>query len=89
MLDDQFLHDTAHRFRVDMAIDMDHLAFARICLRFARVSLLSAPRDIEDGQHFETATADRLIVDKIPGPNMAGMFALRGQPGGDAPTPTS
>ena len=68
---DQCLHYTTHRFRVDMTIDMDDRTLARICLRFARVSSLSALRYIEDGQHFETATAERLIVDKIPAPNRA------------------
>ena len=72
-----------------MTIDMDDWTLARICLRFARVSSLSAPRYIEDGQHFETPTADRLIVDKIPAPNMAGMFGLGRQAGGDTPAPAS
>ena len=72
---EQFLHDPAHLLRIDMAIDMDHRAFAGVL--------------VEDGQHFEIPTADRLIVDKIPGPNMVGMFGLRRQPGADTPAPTS
>ena len=72
---DHFLHDTANGFRGDMAIDMDDRTFAGLL--------------VEDGQHFETPTADRFIVDKIPGPNMAGMFGLGRQPGGNTPAPTS
>ena len=68
---DHFLHDTANGFRVDMAIDMDDRTFAGLL--------------VEDGQHFETPTADRFIVDKIPAPNMAGMFGFCLQAGGDTP----
>ncbi len=35
---EQFLHETAHRLRIDMAIDMDHPALAGLL--------------IEHGQHF-------------------------------------
>ncbi len=72
---EQFLHNTAYRLRTDMAIDMDHQAFAGVL--------------VEDGQHFETPTADRLIVDKIPGPNLAGLFGLGRQPGENTPAPMS
>ena len=70
-----FLHDTANGFRVDMAIDMDHRTFAGLL--------------VEEGQHFETPTADRFIVDKITGPNMAGMFGFCLQAGGDTPASVS
>ena len=89
MTGEQFLHDTAHSFRVDMMIDMDDWILACICLRFARVSSLSAPRYIQDGQHFETPNANRLIVDKILGLNRAGMLALCRQTDRDTPAPTS
>ncbi len=72
---DHFLHDTANGFRVDMAIDMDDRTFAGLL--------------VEDGQHFETPTADRFIVDKIPGPNMAGMFGFCLQAGADTPASAS
>ena len=72
---EQFLHDPAHLLRIDMAIDMDHPTLAGVL--------------VKDGQHFEIPTADRLIVDKVPGPNMVGMFDLRRQPGGDTPAPAS
>ena len=72
---EQFLQDPAHLLRIDMAIDMDHPALAGVL--------------VKDGQHFEIPTADRLIVDKVPGPNMVGMFGLRRQPGGDTPAPAS
>ena len=72
---EQFLHDPAHLLRIDMAIDMDHPTLAGVL--------------VKDGQHFEIPTADRLIVDKVPGPNMVGMFGLRRQPGGDTPAPAS
>ena len=72
---DHFLHDTANGFRVDMAIDMDHRTFAGVL--------------VENGQHFETPTADRFIVDKIPAPNMARMFGFCLQAGGDTPASVS
>ncbi len=72
---EQFLHDPAHLLRIDMAIEMDHPTLAGVL--------------VKDGQHFEIPTADRLIVDKVPGPNMAGMFGLCRQPGGDTPAPAS
>ena len=72
---DHFLHDTANGFRVDMAIDIDHRTLAGLL--------------VEDGQHFETPTADRFIVDKIPAPNMAGMFGFCLQAGGDTPASAS
>ena len=58
-----------------MAIDMDHRTLAGLL--------------VEDGQHFETPTADRFIVDKIPAPNMAGMFGFCLQAGGDTPASAS
>ena len=85
MLLDQLLHDTAHRLHVNKTINMDDWTLACICLRFARVSPLSVPRYIEDGQHFETATANYLILNKIPRPNRAGMFGLCRQVGTDTP----
>ena len=72
---DQFLQNTTDRFRIDMAINMDHPTLAGIF--------------IEYGQHFETPTAVRLIVNKIPSPNMAGMFGPGRQPGGDPPASAS
>ena len=60
---DQFLHDTAHRLLIAMAINMDHPTLAGLLIKY--------------GQHFKTAPADRLIVNKIPGPNRAGIFGLQ------------
>ena len=39
MLDDQFLHDSAHRFRVDMAIDRDHWAFEGVLVEDRQLHL--------------------------------------------------
>ena len=75
MLVDQFLRDTVHCFRVDMMIDMDDWTLASVL--------------VEDGQHFDTPTAVRFIVDKIPAPNMAGMFGFCLQAGGDTPASVS
>ena len=85
---DQLLHDSPYALCMDKTIDMDDRTLTRICLRFARVSSLSAPRYTEDVQHFETATTERLIVDKISALNMARMFGLRKQPGADPSSPT-
>ena len=43
---------------------------------------------IQEVQHLETATADRLIVDKVSAPNRVGLFGLCRLPGADTPSQT-
>ena len=70
---DQLLHDSPYALCIDKTIDMDEQTLARILIAYR--------------QHLETATADRLIVDKIPAKNLARIFGGSRQTGGDIPSP--
>ena len=73
LLLDQLLHDSPYALCIDKTIDMDEQTLARILIAYR--------------QHLETATADRLIVDKIPAKNLARIFGGSRQTGGDIPSP--
>ena len=46
MLVDQFLHDTSHRLLVDMTINMDNRALARICLNIRVAARQLTSKDV-------------------------------------------